>query len=43
MRKMEKEHLQRFKDFYGEEGEIILNQVEEREKDFMADVIDHQQ
>jgi hypothetical protein len=35
---MEKEHLMRVKDLYGEEGEIIINELEKREKDFFADL-----
>jgi hypothetical protein len=35
---MEKEHLMRVKDLYGEEGEIILDQLEKRERDFFADL-----
>ena len=31
---MEKEHLVRMKDLYGEEGEIIIEQMEKREKDY---------
>jgi len=38
LRQMEKEHLMRVKDLYGEEGEIILNELEQREKDFFADL-----
>lgn len=35
---MEKEHLMRVKDLYGEEGEIIINELERREKDYFADL-----
>ena len=35
---MEKEHLMRVKDLYGEEGEIIINELEKREKDYFADL-----
>ena len=35
---MEKEHLLRVKDLYGEEGEIIINELERREKDYFADL-----
>ena len=35
---MEKEHLMRVKDLYGEEGEIILSQLERRENDFLTDL-----
>jgi syntaxin 16 len=31
---MEKEHLVRMKDLYGEEGEIIIEQMEKREKEY---------
>jgi hypothetical protein len=33
---MEKEHLMRVKDLYGEEGEIILDQLEKREQDYLT-------
>lgn len=36
LRQMEKEHLNRIKDLYGEEGEIIIKQIEKREEDFFA-------
>jgi len=35
---MEKEYLMRVKDLYGEEGEIILEQLEKREEDFFRDM-----
>lgn len=28
----------RVKDLYGEEGEILINQIEKREQDFFADL-----
>jgi hypothetical protein len=31
---MEKEHLVRMKDLYGEEGEVILEQMERREREY---------
>ena len=31
---MEKEHLVRMKDLYGEEGEIIIEQLEKREREY---------
>ena len=34
---MEKEHLMRMKDLYGEDGEIILDQLEKREGGYFSD------
>ncbi len=34
LRAMEKEHLVRMKDLYGEEGEIIIEQLEKREREY---------
>jgi hypothetical protein len=34
LRNLEKEHLVRMKDLYGEEGEVFLDQLEKREKGF---------
>jgi hypothetical protein len=38
LRQLEKEHLYRMKDLYGEEGEIILDQLEKREGGYFADI-----
>ncbi len=35
---MEKEHLVKIQNLYGNEGEVILNQIEKREADFFADL-----
>lgn len=37
LRKLEKEHLLKVKNLYGEEGEIFLNELERKEQDFLAD------
>ncbi len=37
LQKMEKEHLMKLKDLYGEEGEIVINEIEKRE-DFFGDL-----
>ena len=37
LRQMEKEHLMRMKDLYGEDGEIILDQLEKREGGYFSD------
>jgi hypothetical protein len=34
LRNLEKEHLVRMKDLYGEEGEVFLDQLEKREQGF---------
>ena len=38
LRQLEKEHLMRMKDLYGEDGEIILDQLEKREGGYFADM-----
>lgn len=38
LRGMEKEHLLKIKNLYGEEGEVFLNEVERKEQDFFADL-----
>ena len=38
LRQIEKEHLMKINDLYGEEGEIFLSQLEKREQDFFADL-----
>ena len=35
---MEREHLMRVKDLYGEEGEVLLSQLDKREQDYFADL-----
>lgn len=40
LRALEKEHLKRVTDLYGEEGEAVLDALEKREKDFLADDAD---
>lgn len=37
---MEKEHLIRMKDLYGEDGDILLDKLEKGEQDFFADLLD---
>eukprot|EP00347_Sterkiella_histriomuscorum_P011464 403372354 len=38
LRQIERENLMRIKDLYGEEGEIILNQLQKGEQDFFAEL-----
>ena len=35
---MEKEHFMRVKDLYGEDGEILLDQMQKKDEDFFADL-----
>ncbi|MFS8159431.1 MAG: hypothetical protein ACMG6E_04300 [Candidatus Roizmanbacteria bacterium] len=38
LRQIEKEHLVRIENLYGQEGEILLNEIEKKEADFFADL-----
>ena len=38
LRSMEKEYLKKMTDLYGQEGDVLLDQIERKERDFFADV-----
>lgn len=41
LRALEKEHLKKITDLYGQEGDAMLDQIEQKERDFFADSEQH--